>query len=201
MISVYKLKPKFQQLLTPVLSSCYKLGMTANTITWLAILLSIGTGIYCWVFPSNSCLIIIPFALLIRMALNAMDGMMARKYNMQSDSGEILNELGDVISDFFMFAPLLILFEMNQYLLLLFLFLSIINEYTGILGKAISKVRRYEGPMGKSDRALVVSLICLILFFAKGVLPYINYIFIIINFLLVLSTAVRIRNTLKSSQE
>jgi len=90
---------------------------------------------------------------------------------------------------------------MNQYLLLLFLFLSIINEYTGVLGKAISKVRRYEGPMGKSDRALVVSLICLTLFFAKGLLPYINYIFIIINFLLVLSTAVRIRNTLKSSQE
>lgn len=197
MISVYKLKPKFQQLLGPLLDLFYKLGMTANTITWMAILLSITTGVYCWLYPTNWALIVMPIALLLRMTLNALDGMMARKYNMQSNGGEILNELGDVISDIVMFAPIYFLFDLNLYLLFTFLFLSTINEFTGVLGKAISKVRRYEGPMGKSDRALVVGIICLILFFTKSILPFLDYMFVLINLLLIVSTAVRIRNTLK----
>jgi len=33
------------------------------------------------------------------MALNAIDGMLAREHHMQSKLGAILNELGDVVSD------------------------------------------------------------------------------------------------------
>ena len=48
-------------------------------------------------------LLVVPIGLLIRMALNALDGMMARTYNMQSKLGEVLNEIGDVISDLYSF--------------------------------------------------------------------------------------------------
>ena len=120
MISVYQIKPKFQELLKPVLRLFYKMGMSANTITWMAILLSVATGIYCWFYPTDVALIIMPVALLVRMALNALDGMMARTYNMQSTKGEVLNELGDVVSDFIMFFPLLKVFEVNSYILLAF---------------------------------------------------------------------------------
>jgi CDP-diacylglycerol--glycerol-3-phosphate 3-phosphatidyltransferase len=198
MISVYKIKPAFQQLLKPVLHFLYKIGFTANGITWLAILLSIGTGLFCWFYPNHFALLILPLALLLRMALNALDGMMARTYNMQSKKGEILNELGDLISDFIMFAPLLMLFKLNIFLLIGFLFLSMVNEYTGILGKAVSGERRYEGPMGKSDRALIVGLFSLITFFTDALLPYSNYLFIVILVLLIISTGVRIAKTLKT---
>jgi len=45
MISIYKLKPKFQQLLRPILDRLHRLGVTANQITIAAILLSLLIGI------------------------------------------------------------------------------------------------------------------------------------------------------------
>lgn len=106
MISVYNIKPKFQQLLKPILELFYKAGITANMITWAAVILSIATGVLIWWHPFGISFIILPLMLLIRMALNALDGMMAKNYNMQSKSGELLNEFGDVFSDFIMFFPL-----------------------------------------------------------------------------------------------
>ena len=199
MISVYKIKPKFQQLLKPILDAMYRMGFTANSITWMAIALSIFTGIFCWFYPGKTAMLILPMALLLRMALNALDGMMARTYNMQSKAGEVLNEIGDVISDLCIFAPIGILFKLDPIILVVFLLLSAVNEFAGILGKAVSGERRYEGPMGKSDRALVIGLIALISFFSEVLLPYTNYIFGVVLALLIISTAVRIRKTLTIS--
>ena len=44
MISVYKLKPKFQQLLHPLLVWLHRRGVTANEITVVAIVFSFGIG-------------------------------------------------------------------------------------------------------------------------------------------------------------
>ena len=197
MISTYNIKPKFQQLLKPVLTALHKMGVSANMITWWAILLSVGTGVVLWMHPYGKAFLLMPIVLLLRMALNALDGMMARTYNMQSKQGEILNELGDVVSDLFLFFPLIKLCSLNLYVFLGFLFLSVINEYTGILGKAVSGNRRYEGPMGKSDRAFLIGLICLILYFSKWLMPYLDYVFIGAILLLITSTSLRIYKTLK----
>lgn len=197
MISLYQIKPKFQQLLKPILVALHKAGIKANMITWAAILLSLVTGIFIWFHPFGISLLILPLSLLLRMALNALDGMMARTYNMQSKMGEVLNELGDVVSDLCMFIPLMKLFSIDPFIFLIFLFLSILNEFTGVLGKAVTGERRYEGPMGKSDRALIVGLISLILFITDFITPYVNYTFIIVSLLLLLSTITRIRVMLK----
>jgi CDP-diacylglycerol--glycerol-3-phosphate 3-phosphatidyltransferase len=197
MISIYKIKPKFQQLLMPVLKMLNKIGVTANMITWFAILLSIGTDVTIYFYPGKFALVLLPISLLIRMALNALDGMMARIYNMQSKKGEVLNELGDVISDFIMFFPIGVLFQLNIGLLLSFLFFSLLNEYAGILGKAVSGERRYDGPMGKSDRALVVGLVSLLLLVSQSLISYSNYLFLVVCALLLVSTFVRINKTLK----
>ena len=190
MISTYSIKPLLEKL--------HKWGITANSITWCAILVSSATGIAIWLHPFGLMLVVLPISLLIRMALNALDGMMARTYQMQSKKGEILNELGDVISDFLIFFPLLKLFSINLYILIAFLFMSLINEYAGILGKAVSGSRRYEGPMGKSDRAFVIGVLSLIYYFTNSLFNFINYIFLLLILLLVLSTYSRINNTLKT---
>jgi CDP-diacylglycerol--glycerol-3-phosphate 3-phosphatidyltransferase len=197
MISFYSIKPKFQDLLRPLLEFLHKYGITANIITLTAILLSAIAGCCIWQHPFGISFILLPISLLIRMALNALDGMMARTYHMQSKMGEILNELGDVISDFLMFFPLLKLFSINIFIVIAFLFMSIINEYAGILGKAVSGLRRYEGPMGKSDRAFVIGILSLIYYFTNTLSDYINYIFLIIIVLLIISTYSRIYNTIK----
>jgi len=197
MISLYKIKPKFQQLLRPILRSMHQMGITANAITWMAIVLSLIVGALFWWKPSGIMLVVLPLSLLLRMALNALDGMMAREYNMQSKQGEILNELGDVVADIFMYFPLILLTGMHPLSIIVFIFLSMINEFVGVLAKAITGFRRYDGPMGKSDRAMMIGLLLLILFCFPKANIAVNYVIGTGSFLLVISTAIRIKHTLR----
>jgi CDP-diacylglycerol--glycerol-3-phosphate 3-phosphatidyltransferase len=197
MISVYKIKPAFQRLLKPVLELLHKMGMTANAITWCGIVLSAAGGVIFWLHPYGKIFLLIPAVLFVRMAINALDGMMARTYNQQSKAGEMLNELGDVFSDLFLFVPLFQISKLNAYLLLLFILLSVINEFAGVMGKVIGTERRYDGPMGKSDRALLLGLFCLAVYFYPATLEYSKYVFGGASVLLVISTSVRIHKALK----
>ncbi|MBL6593583.1 MAG: CDP-alcohol phosphatidyltransferase family protein [Flavobacteriales bacterium] len=198
MISFYKIKPKFQKLLKPILVGLYKFGITANQITVSSIFLSFFIGISLWFHTDYRWgLLVVPIGLLVRMALNALDGMMARTYNMQSKLGEVLNEIGDVISDLFIFIPMTQIKGLNHELLAFFIGLSIINEFAGFMGKLIGKERRYDGPMGKSDRAFLVGIICCILFFKPIELIIINSIFIGASSLIVLSTVIRLKKGLR----
>ena len=197
MISVYNIKPKFQQLLKPILASLYKMGVTANHLTLFAILFSAALGVGFWYHPYGKMFLVLPAGLFFRMALNALDGMMARTYNMQSKLGEVLNEFGDVVSDLFIYLPLIKLASVKWYFVLGFVILSILNEFAGVLAKVISGERRYDGPMGKSDRAFLVGLICLLYFFWNDIHLYINYVFTGAIILLLWSTFNRLRNSFK----
>lgn len=199
MISIYQIKPKFQQLLKPILRALHKKSISANQITIAAIVLSFLIGLSFWKAESYPFLfLVVPVGLLIRMALNALDGMMARTYDQQSKLGEILNELGDVVSDVVIYFPLILYFQNDLYLIITFLCLGIINEFTGILGKVISNERRYDGPMGKSDRAFLISLLAILLFFQVDFSGFSMWIFITIDLLLLISSFKRISNTLKN---
>lgn len=199
MISIYKIKPAFQKLLSPVLVVLHKTGVTANQITWSSILLSLFIGIAFWYAGRYKFLFLaLPVGLLVRMALNALDGMMARMYNQQTKKGEVLNELGDVISDFFIFFPLLQFEKHISYVIILFISLSIINEFAGLLGKVVSGKRRYDGPMGKSDRAFIMALYGIFSYLAIDFHTYSIWIFSMIILLLVISTIIRIHKALNT---
>lgn len=197
MISIYNIKPKFQKLLRPVLVKLHAMGVTANGITWSAIILSFAVGALFYWKPTGFMRIVLPVSLLVRMALNALDGMMAREYNMQSKKGELLNELGDILADIALFLPLVLLPGLHPLVLFAFIILGVVNEFTGVLAKAINGERRYDGPMGKSDRALLVGLTLLLLYFFPEVKQALNIIFGIGSLLLVISTVVRIKKTLQ----
>lgn len=196
MISVYQIKPKFQQLLLPVLKTLHRWGVSANAITITAILLSAGTGLVFWYTESPLALLWVALALLLRMALNALDGMMARNYQMQSRLGEVLNEVGDIVSDIFLFFPLLKLSYIQPNILFGFILLSVINEFAGVLSKAMGGERRYDGPMGKSDRALFLGLLCLLLYFWPAVQAYASTAFLLAIGLLLLSTYTRLKKSI-----
>jgi len=194
MISVYKLKPKFQQLLHPLLVWLYKRKVTANQITIVAIMFSLGIGILFWeasVIPLFY--LVLPIGLLIRMVLNALDGMMAREFGQTTRLGEILNEVGDVLSEVFIFFPLLKYQPESLYLVVTFIVLSVLNEYAGIMGKVLGGQRRYEGPMGKSDRALLMGIYGLLAYLGVEIHAYSQVIFAIVIALLLVSTFIRLK--------
>jgi len=164
MASIYDLKPAFQGILRPLSNWLATHGVTANQITISALLLSITTGGTIALFPEQLWpLLLIAPVLFIRMALNALDGMLAREHDMKSDLGTFLNELGDVLSDTALYLPLALVPGIPSSLIILIVLASIIVEMTGVIAVMIGSERRYDGPMGKSDRAFVFGLITLLM--------------------------------------
>lgn len=162
MPSIYQLKPAFQNLLRPIVAMLAKAGVTANMVTLAAALLSLALGGSILLWPGSSWpLLALPVFLFVRMALNAIDGMLAREYDQQSRLGAILNELGDVVSDAALYLPLALVAAFHSGLVVIIVVLAIISEMAGLLGPQVGGSRRYDGPMGKSDRAFVFGALAL----------------------------------------
>ena len=162
--TIYDLKPAFQQLLRPLMVWLANAGITPNQITWAALLLSVATGAaVVWTGGASWLLLSIPLVLLVRMALNALDGMLAKEYQQQSRAGAMLNEMGDVVADAALYLPLGLLVGVSGVMVTLFVIVGIFAEMAGVLGAAIGGTRRYDGPMGKSDRAFLFGCIALLL--------------------------------------
>ena len=165
-MTIYDLKPAFQNLLRPLTNALARAGITANQVTVAAALLSIAVGaVVIHKRDVQWIVLLIPVALFVRMALNAIDGMLAREHDMQSALGGILNELGDVISDaalYMAFAPLA---GISPHAVGAVVLLAVLSEMTGVVAVQIGASRRYDGPMGKSDRAFAFGLLAVLLGF------------------------------------
>lgn len=198
MPTIYQLKPAFQNLLRPLVNQLAQKGVTPNQITMTALLFSILTGILLSIYAqSHWVLLLIPVILLLRMALNAIDGMLAREHDLKTPLGAILNELGDVISDTALYLPFTLISGVYAPLVVTIVILSIISEMTGVLGVINGGQRRYDGPMGKSDRAVVFSIVSLCLAFGLTPSLWLDIVWIIIIGLLLGTIFNRIYHSLK----
>ncbi len=160
-MSIYRLKGRFQDGLRPVVRRLHRAGVTANQVTLCAALVSIAVA---WMVfrlaPGHPALyLLLPAWMLLRMALNAIDGMLAREFGQQSRLGAYLNELCDVVSDSALYLCLLGVAGVQANLLWMMTLLAMLAEYAGVLGPLAGAGRRYEGPMGKSDRAFVIGVL------------------------------------------
>ncbi len=158
-VSIYLLKPAFISLLRPAAAKLYAVGVTANHVTVAAAVISVAYGAALYFFPSLAALwFCLPIWLFLRMAMNAVDGILAREFGLKSRLGGLLNECGDVVADAALFAPLAWVPGVSGLLAGMFIWLAAVVEFAGVLGPLIGSPRRYDGPMGKSDRAFLISL-------------------------------------------
>jgi CDP-diacylglycerol--glycerol-3-phosphate 3-phosphatidyltransferase len=170
MASIYDLKPRFQAVLRPLVGRLAGAGVTANQVTLAAALLSALTGLGVWLNPqARWALLLVPLMLFLRMALNAVDGMLAREFNQKSRLGALLNEIGDVVSDSALYLPFAMLPGVEPHLVMIVVILALIGEMAGVVAIQIGATRRYDGPLGKSDRAFAFGLIALLI--GLGVTP------------------------------
>ncbi len=198
-MSIYELKPKFQNLLRPLVKCFYNAGITANQVTLAACILSILLGALLAKFADSSALFfLLPIWMFLRMALNAIDGMLAREFNQKTPLGGYLNEATDVISDTALYLPFAFVVPFGWSIISLVIFLAFMSEFLGILGQVHGSGRRYDGPMGKSDRAFVFGLIGTI-YAVFGQLPsWFSWVLYAVAFLLTLTCVNRVRMGLKS---
>jgi CDP-diacylglycerol--glycerol-3-phosphate 3-phosphatidyltransferase len=162
MPSVYDLKPSFQRLLRPLIAGLVRAGVTPNQVTLAALVLSALGGAALVIWPGARWpLLALPAVLLVRMALNAIDGVMAREHGMASPLGAILNEAGDVVSDALLYLPLGLVAAISAWWVVVIVVVAAVGELVGVAAVTIGASRRYDGPMGKSDRAVWLSLVAL----------------------------------------
>lgn len=155
-MTLYALKSRFQGLLRPLVGRLAAAGVTANQVTALAAIGSILIGmIVAWQVHRPLVFLLLPVWLFLRMALNAVDGMLAREHGQKSQLGAYLNELADVVSDAALYAPFALVAPFGPLGVGLVILLAALSEYAGVLGPMIGASRRYEGPLGKSDRAFL----------------------------------------------
>nr|WP_314492904.1 CDP-alcohol phosphatidyltransferase family protein [uncultured Pseudomonas sp.] len=160
MPSIYQLKPRFQALLRPSVQRLYDRGVTANQVTLAAAAVSVLLGLLlAWRPEATGLFLLVPLWMLLRMALNAVDGMLAREFGQQSTLGAYLNELCDVVADAALYLPFALLPGVSPSLVVLTVVLAVISEYAGVMGPLVGASRRYDGPMGKSDRAFAFGVL------------------------------------------
>ncbi|HKE08029.1 MAG TPA: CDP-alcohol phosphatidyltransferase family protein [Candidatus Acidoferrum sp.] len=200
MPSVYDLKPKFQSLLRPVVVAMARAGVTANQVTIAAMLLSFAAGAAMYLFRERRVLLLLPVVLFVRMALNAIDGMLAREHNQKTSLGAFLNELGDLFSDAALYLPLAFILPFAPTVMVLVVLLGNFTEMTGVVAVQIGASRRYDGPMGKSDRAFVFGTLGLLLGLNLPIFPAVRLVLWIVVVLLVLTILNRARGALHELQ-
>ena len=200
MASLYELKPIFQACLRPAANALAARGVTANQVTIAAAAISVAVGILVGWAEGGATLLLLPVALLVRMALNAIDGMLAREHGMKSSLGAVLNELGDMISDAALYLPLALVPGIPALWVVLFVVAALLTEVAGLVGPMLGRAQRYDGPMGKSDRALLVGVLALLLGFGVPTGDWLAWVFGAASLLAIWTMVRRIRATLAASR-
>jgi CDP-diacylglycerol--glycerol-3-phosphate 3-phosphatidyltransferase len=195
-ISIYQLKPRFQQLLRPALAALARAGVTPNQVTLGAMLLSVAYGVCLALWPERSALWYgLPAFLLLRMALNAIDGMLATATGNKTPLGALLNEMCDQVSDAALYLPFALAAGLSPALVVGVVLAALLAEFAGVLAQAIGAPRGFEGPMGKSDRAFALGVIALLV--GAGVAPaWPNGLLVLVLLLSALTVFNRLRRAL-----
>lgn len=168
-VSIYQLKPRFQQLLRPLIGALHRTGMTPNQVTLGAMTLSLAYGAALTATPATAGLWFgLPLFLLLRMALNAIDGMLATATGNETRLGALLNEICDQMSDVALYLPFALVHGIMAPLVVLVVVGGLLAEFAGVLAQAAGASRGFEGPMGKSDRAFAFGLIALLIGLGTG---------------------------------
>lgn len=194
MATLYDIKPAFQALLRPLTSRLASAGVTANQITIAAMLLSVAAGILLAIYPDNRAVFwMLPAVLFIRMALNAIDGMLAREFGQASTLGMYLNELSDVVSDLALILPFAFVSPFAPAGVVAFAIAAVIVEFAGVLGIPAGIGRNYAGPLGKSDRALALGVVAVLVASGFALPAWLSWIFPLLAALSAVTVVNRVR--------
>jgi CDP-diacylglycerol--glycerol-3-phosphate 3-phosphatidyltransferase len=174
-MSIYALKSRFQTLLRPFVRLLHRAGATANHVTVAAWIISVAVG-FLLIGAPRIWFLIVPVWMLLRMALNAVDGMLAREFGQKSALGAYLNEISDVVSDAALYLPFAFVSPFDWQSVGAVIVMSVVSEMTGVVAVLAGASRRYDGPMGKSDRALVFSLIAIAIATTAALPPWASWV-------------------------
>ena len=199
-VTIYAVKSRFQSLLRPAVRMLHSWGVTANQVTVFACLSSIAIGAML-PFVARTWFWIVPVWMFVRMALNAIDGMLAREFAQKSSLGAYLNEITDVVSDAALYLPFAFVPPFDWRSAGAVIFAAGLSEMTGVVAVMTGASRRYDGPMGKSDRAFVFSLLAIWIAVTPALPPWANIVMWVVAAAAAVTIANRVRGGLRELSE
>jgi CDP-diacylglycerol--glycerol-3-phosphate 3-phosphatidyltransferase len=196
-MTLYGLKPVFQSLLRPVSDHLARAGVTPNRITVIAAAGSVAVGLLVALQAhTRAVFLLVPVWLIARMALNAIDGLIAKEHAQQSPFGCFLNEIGDAVSDIALYLPFALVAPGSAAVVVLVVCLALLAEFAGVIGTGMGASRRFDGPMGKSDRAAVFGALALAYGAGLGRAEWLIWPLLAVAAALVWTVAKRVRSAL-----
>lgn len=159
MSGLYSVKPWFVRRLHRIEDALVERRVSPDSLTIAAVGVSAAAGA---LLAAGGALsepllwLLVPPLGLVRLALNALDGAVARRSGGGSPFGEVMNEMGDRLADVALIAPLA--FVISPALALSALACALLASAAGVAGRTVAGVRLAGGPMGKADRVAVVAL-------------------------------------------
>ncbi len=168
-MGIYKIKPLFQKFLEPITNLLVKHAVSPDLINLGGIVTSVVMVVSFWLAQeAHGWLILSAICVPLRLAMNALDGQVARALEVDDPLGEAKNELSDRLADAITFGGLCFITVIPLYLSIPALVLTLLIGYMGILSKAITGVREYAGIMAKPDRVIVIAIACLLTAFTAS---------------------------------
>jgi len=160
-MGIYSIKPWFRQQLQPLIKLLW--NVHPDVLTWSALGLSIGAGALLFSSYERPGLAVAAVPLLMaRLALNALDGLLAQQTGKARAAGEVLNEVSDRLADVAIFLGLTLSPHVDKVLGLLAIIAVLMVSFVGVLGKAVGVERVYAGVLGKADRMIYLMVACLV---------------------------------------
>ncbi len=199
---LYRLKAQFQKLAALLGQS----WLTANQASGLGALAAVAYAAAFYLGLARpgwrALLLTVPLLGLLRMIMNALDGMLARAQGTASPAGEIANELLDVGGDTVMYGGLYFVPGGPDVSLVIFLLLCWAGEFVSVLGKSLpGGFRRQESVLGgKPERAVWFGILALVLYFNPGFLGHLPAFLWGLNTLVLFTILARVRAALRDSR-
>lgn len=187
-------KPFFRRRFRPAADRLARFGVRANQVTATTIVMSLAIGALVTLRPAAGWpLLLVPGALIVRLALNHIDGLLAEEHDQRTPLGAMLNELADVISDSALYLPLALVPGLPSGLIVLVVVLATLVEMTGVLAMRIGARRREDGPMGKKTRGLILGCVAAAIGLGAAPGPWLDVTLLAVVALLVVTLVKRLR--------
>lgn len=160
-MGLYAIKPWFVRRLRRVEDALVARGASPDALTAAAVVVSVlgGAAIAAGgALDAPALWLLVPPAVVARLALNALDGSVARRTRRARPFGTALNELGDRMCDAAAIASTAAI--VPPVLAVSAVATSFLASGTGVTALALTGVRDNGGPAGKSDRAAMLAVGC-----------------------------------------
>lgn len=153
-------RPYVNFVLEPAANALYRMKLTPNKVSLLSLLFAALAGIlYYYSFDNRMYLAVALIFVILNSFTDALDGVMARQMNLQSNRGDLLDHVIDRYADTFIICGIFFAGYIDWRIGVTAITGVLITSYMGTQAQAVGGKRHYGGIMGRADRLAFIIIV------------------------------------------